>query len=247
MPVVLVHGVPETPEVWNLVREHLHRTDVFAPPLPGFGCPRPHGFGATKDEYVAWLIDELEEAAAQGPVDLVGHDWGGGFVVRVVSTRPELVRSWITDAAGLGDTNFEWHEFAKIWQTSGAGEEFFDQQLAVDADERGAVFEMFGVPSDQAVRMGRWLDRTMAESILALYRSAVSVAAEWGPDFHDIAAPGCTIISSEDPFLSPEGTRNAARRAGAKITELNGIGHWWMLQDPARGAQALEAFWQSID
>ena len=71
-----------------------------------------------------------------GPVDLVGHDWGGGFVVRVVSTRPDLVRSWVTDAAGIGDVNFEWHDFAKIWQTPGEGEQFFEQQLAAIA--RGA-------------------------------------------------------------------------------------------------------------
>src|SRR5215216_3045053 len=102
MPVVLVHGVPETPAVWGPLRAHLHRADVVALQLPGFGCPRPEGFGATKEEYVAWLVGELERLNAEeaGPVDVVGHDWGGGFVVRLVSLRPELVRSWVTDAAG---------------------------------------------------------------------------------------------------------------------------------------------------
>jgi len=85
------------------------------------------------------------------------------------------------------------------------------------------------------------------EHFLNLYRSAVSVAEEWGPEFHEVAAPGCVLVPSADPFLAADGTRNAARRAGARVTELNGLGHWWMLQDPARGADALEAFWGSIN
>ena len=71
MPAVLVHGVPETPAVWDLLRAQLKRADVIALQLPGFGCPRPAGFGATKEEYVAWLVGELEQIAAQGPIDLV--------------------------------------------------------------------------------------------------------------------------------------------------------------------------------
>ena len=41
MPVVLVHGVPETPAVWDPLRSKLSRDDVVALQLPGFGCPRP--------------------------------------------------------------------------------------------------------------------------------------------------------------------------------------------------------------
>jgi hypothetical protein len=30
------------------------------------------------------------------------------------------------------------------------------------------------------------------------------------------------------------------------VAELAGVGHWWMLQDPARGAAVLEEFWASL-
>jgi pimeloyl-ACP methyl ester carboxylesterase len=246
MPAVLVHGVPETPALWDGLRSHLGRDDVIALQLPGFGCPRPPGFDATKEEYVAWLVRELEQIGAQGTIDLVGHDWGGGFVVRLVSTRADLVRSWVCDAAGLGDINFEWHDFAKIWQTPGEGEEFYAQNLAIPADERGAVFEMFGVPHDAAVALGRPLDQTMADCILALYRSALDVGKEWAPDFHDIAPPGRILIPSDDAFLSGELSRNSAQRTGATVIELDGLGHWWMLQDPERGAKVLQEFWAGL-
>jgi pimeloyl-ACP methyl ester carboxylesterase len=247
MPIVLVHGVPETPEVWQHLRSELTRRDVVTPRMPGFGCPRPSGFGATKEEYVAWLVSELETAAAQGPIDLVGHDWGGGLAVRVVSTRPDLVRSWVTDAAALGDVGFEWHEFAKIWQTPGDGEKFFEEQLAASPEERGTVFEMFGIPHGRAVALATSVDEVMAGCILDLYRSAVDVGTEWAPAFRDIPKPGLVVVPSEDPFLSHEGARLGARQAGAPVIELEGIGHWWMLQDPGRGAEVLETFWSTLD
>jgi len=246
VPCVLVHGVPETVAVWDPLRAHLRRDDVVALGLPGFGSPRPAGFSATKEEYAAWLTDELAALQSDGPIDLVGHDWGGGFVIRVVSTRPELVRSWVTDAAAIGDVNFEWHDFAKIWQTPGAGEEFFDAQLGISPEESGPLLASVGVPEDDAVTVAGWLDRTMADCILDLYRSAVDVGREWGPAFRDVAAPGLVVLPSDDGFLSAEGARAGAASAGAPVAELDGLGHWWMLQDPVRGASVLEDFWATL-
>src|SRR5262245_23206073 len=192
MPAVFVHGVPETARLWDGVRRHLQRDDTIALDLPGFGAPRPPGFGSTKDEYVDWLIGELEQVVADSgrAVDLVGHDWGGGFVVRLVSLRSDLVRSWVTDAAGLADVNFEWHDFAKIWQTPNDGEAFWEQQLAAPAGDRAAIFIASGVPEAEAKEIADHVDQTMADSILALYRSATKVHEEWGPAFAAIDRPG---------------------------------------------------------
>jgi pimeloyl-ACP methyl ester carboxylesterase len=245
MTLVLVHGVPETPAVWEPLRPHLGRDDVVALQLPGFGCPRPEGFGATKEEYVDWLVGELERLRVDGPVELVGHDWGGGFTVRLVSLRPDLVRSWVTDAAGIGHADHKWHEFAKIWQTPGDGEAFFEQQLGMPLEQRVAIFEQFGVPRDRALAIGG-VDQTMADCILALYRSAVEVGREWSEGFRDMPAPGLVLVPSEDPFLSGSLARKAAGQAGAAAAELDGVGHWWMLQDPAKGAAALRRFWASL-
>jgi pimeloyl-ACP methyl ester carboxylesterase len=244
MTAVFLHGVPETPAVWHGLLAALDRPDTVALSLPGFDSARPAGFGATMDEYAAWLATELERLG--DPVDLVGHDWGGGFVVRLVSTRPELVRSWVTDAAGIGDLEFEWHDFAKIWQTPQAGEEFWDQQLAASTEERAGVFQMFGVPEEPALDLASRINRSMADCILDLYRSAVEVGRQWGPDFAAIPAPGLVIIPSEDPFLNPVSATKAATRSDAKTVHLDGLGHWWMLQDPARAATVLRDFWASV-
>jgi hypothetical protein len=75
----------------------------------------------------------------------------------------------------------------------------------------------------------------------------VDVGSEWGPDFRDIPKPGLVIVPSDDPFLALDGAKTAAGAAGAPVAELAGVGHWWMLQDPARGAKVLQDFWSSLD
>ena len=247
MPAVFVHGVPETARLWDGVRRHLQRDDTIALSLPGFDAPRPPGFGATMDEYADWLIAQLELVVADSgrAVDLVGHDWGGGFVVRVVSLRSDLVRTWVSDAAGLADVNFEWHDFAKIWQTPNDGEAFWAQQLAASPDDRSAVFLASGVPEDDAKVIAAHVDQEMADSILALYRSATRVNEEWGPAFEAIDRPGMVVVPLGDPFLAADGARRAAERAGARVEELPGKGHWWMLEDPAAAASLLASFWST--
>jgi len=74
----------------------------------------------------------------------------------------------------------------------------------------------------------------------------VDVGKQWGPDFADIPAPGLVIVPSEDPFLSAASAARAAARAGARTVTLDGTGHWWMLQDPARAAAILNEFWATL-
>ena len=59
MSAVLLHGNPETPAIWGPLLDVLQRSDVVTPRLPGFGAAAPAGWGASKEEYVDWLITEL--------------------------------------------------------------------------------------------------------------------------------------------------------------------------------------------
>ena len=243
MPLVLVHGNPETDAIWDELREHLQREDVVALSPPGFGAPVPDGFGATSDEYVAWLAGELERL--DRPVDLVGHDWGGGHVCRVVAARPDLVRSWATDIAGCFDPAYVWHERAQVWQTPGAGEEAVAQQLAVPLERRTAFFQGLGMSSQAAERCATAFNEDMGRCILSLYRSATQPKmAQWGADLTPLRSrPGLVIIPTEDHYTGGEAlARRAAERAGAHVAVLSGLGHWWMCQDPRRGADVLRTF-----
>lgn len=242
--IVLVHGVPETADLWMKVQPLLGQ-ESLAVALPGFGNPRPPGFGATKDEYVEWLVGEIDHLG--GPVDLVGHDWGAGLTYRVATAFGDRAHAWAADVANVMHPDYVWHDFAQIWQTPGDGEAFFEGQLATSPEEQAPIYEGFGLEHDDAVAMAGWADETMAGCILDLYRSATpNPASDWGDAWERTAAPGLVLCPTDDPF-SDEGLSSVmAARLGARHEVLVGAGHWWPLQAPEAGARLLRDFFASV-
>ena len=250
MTIVLVHGNPETDAIWGPLVDVLARDgrdDIVRLSPPGFGAPLPDGFAATYLDYRDWLEERL--AAFDEPIDLVGHDWGGGHVMNVVMHRPELVRSWASDVVGLFDPDYVWHDLAQVWQTPGEGEQLVDTLMEGTLEDRTERMASMGIPQDVATSIAAAQGPEMGQAILSLYRSARQPAlAEAGRALENAAArPGLSLLATDDPYVgSDELRRRAADRAGARTEVLDGLGHWWMLQDPARGAAALTDFWDTI-
>ncbi|MGH9047631.1 MAG: alpha/beta fold hydrolase [Acidimicrobiales bacterium] len=243
--IVFVHGVPETAELWDKVRSSLGLGSV-ALSLPGFGCPRPTGFGATMDDYVDWLLGELD--VIDGPVDLVGHDWGAGLTYRVATAYGDRVHSWVADVANLMHPDYKWHDFAQIWQTHGEGEAFFEAQSAAPLDARVGFFESAGIEHDDALALASASNETMAGCILDLYRSATpNPYAHWKERWGPTSAPGLVLFPSQDPFGDETLSREVADMLGARHEVLEGLGHWWALEAPTRAAAVLSAFLGSIE
>jgi pimeloyl-ACP methyl ester carboxylesterase len=243
--IVFVHGVPETVALWDRLRAEIDRESI-ALALPGFGCPVPDGFVPSKDTYAEWLSSELSKI--DGPIDLVGHDWGAGLTYRIVTEGRVPLRSWAADVANILHPEYVWHDFARIWQTPVEGEAFFESQLATPLAERAGTYELFGLSPADSRAMASWTDATMAACILGLYRSALpNPFADWGSRFGPSAAPGLVIEASADPFGDVDKAHEVAAMLGAEVAVLEGLGHWWQLQDPAAAAQMLTRFWDSVE
>jgi pimeloyl-ACP methyl ester carboxylesterase len=246
--VVLVHGNPETDAVWGPLVDALGRNDVVRLSPPGFGAPLPSDFSATFLAYRDWLINELEGIA--DPIDLVGHDWGGCHVVNAVMHRPELVRSWVSDTVGLFDPDYVWHDAAQGFQTPEVGEQLVGMMRDGSVEDRAQQLATLGLPADVATSFAEAQGTEMSTAILALYRSACQPAmAEAGRALENAAArPGLSILAADDPYVGSDAIRRrAADRAGAQTEVLDGLGHWWMLENPALSAAALKRFWRSLD
>ena len=103
MTVVLVHGNPETDAVWDPLVDALGRHDVIRLSPPDWGTAsgrlarNPSGLPRLAGRRVGHLA---------GPIDLVGHDWGGNHVVNAMMNRPELVRGWASDIIGVFDPDY---------------------------------------------------------------------------------------------------------------------------------------------
>jgi pimeloyl-ACP methyl ester carboxylesterase len=234
VPAVLVHGAPDTPEMWDPLVACLSRDDIVRVPLPGFGVPVPPGFKSTKDEYAEWLAGEV--AAVGEPVDLVGHDWGSLLTQRVATTRPELVRTYVL-SDGAVSSEFRWHELAKQWQAPGVGEEIVE---LMTPDAALLALREAGHPAPEAA--AAHVDTTMTAAVLALYRSAVDIAAEWTPPPATDGPPALVLWGAHDPYGPPSYGRAAAELAHGRYVELD-AGHWAIVERPAEAAAALEPFW----
>jgi pimeloyl-ACP methyl ester carboxylesterase len=236
MPAFLVHGVPDTSMLWDDIRKSLKRSDVIAPNMPGFDAPVPPGFNSTKEAYVNWLIEQVE--AVGEPVDIVGHDWGAMLVQRLVSLRPDLVRTWACGSGPL-DREYVWHDTAKLWQTPNVGEQFMQ---AMTPEAMAGALAQQGLDADYARAVGEKIDDTMKDCILKLYRSATKVAEDWTPLSAPVP-PGLVIFGADDPYVPPRYGERLAERTGAKFVAFEGCSHWWPHQRAAEAAALLNEHW----
>lgn len=249
--VVLVHGNPETAAIWGPLTAALRargRTDVVALSPPGFGAPAPEGFDPTMDGYAEWLVGELEAIGATGvEIDLLGHDWGAGHVYGALARRPDLVRTWAGDIAGVLHPDYVWHDAAQAWQTPDIGEQLIASMVDVGHDDKVAMFTGLGLPSDLADELAGAVDHDMGRCILGLYRSAAQPAVgELGDRLGTVdLPPGLVIDAVLDTYVSSELGNDIAIRLGAEVLRLDGRGHWWMVDDIAPVADALVAFWSA--
>jgi pimeloyl-ACP methyl ester carboxylesterase len=171
-------------------------------------------------------------------------------VVNAVMHRPELVRSWVSDTVGLFDPDYVWHDAAQGFQTPEVGEQLVGMMRDGSVEDRAQQLATLGLPADVATSFAEAQGTEMSTAILALYRSACQPAmAEAGRALENAAArPGLSILAADDPYVGSDAIRRrAADRAGAQTEVLDGLGHWWMLENPALSAAALKRFWRSLD
>lgn len=247
MTTVFVHGVPESADIWALLISELDArgvNDIVTLSPPGFGSPLPDGWEATPAAYVEWLGGELEHF--DGPVNLVGHDWGAGHVYGLAVTRPDLIRSWAADVAGLIHPDYTWHDMAQAWQQPEVGEQVIEMMVGQPTDDRRASFEALGLPTEIAGPMAEAVDEDMGRCILGLYRNAIPpFGAELGAALRSAEPrPGLVIDATDDPYVASELGREVAAGLGAGVLTLEGEGHWWMTSAPVAAADGLVEFWK---
>ena len=125
---------------------------------------------------------------------------------------------------------------------TGAGAEGFLQKAA-------DVANSLGMTPPMAKELAEAFDETMGHCILALYRSAGQpVLAQWSQQLPAASVrPGLVVFCTEDIWSGGEARhRWVAEQTGAHFTMLEGLGYWWMLEDPAAGANMLNRFWDGL-
>ena len=249
MVKIFVHGVPDTPAIWEPILSELRAAtksadDVFvAPSLPGFETPPPKGFTATKDAYADWLIGEVENWHGEhGKVDLVGHDWGALLVLRVASVRPDLVKSWAVSNA-LIDPLYQGHRLARIWARPVLGELVM---LTMRSSQLKKVLEASGIPKDISAKEAQaWRHWHMRRCILSLYRSAAGLrfSGPWVDDLRNLPSKGLIIWGEQDPYVPLEVAERFSKERNIPLAVERGVSHWAIVERASSVARRLENFW----
>lgn len=239
MTRVFLHGVPDTVRVWDRLVPLLAPSNAVLLSMPGFGCARDADFDASKEAYLDWLIAALE--AIPGPRDVVAHDWGSILMMRVLSVRPDLVRSWVGGGAPF-TPDYTWHPTARLWQTPGAGEKAMERLSAALA---GDMLMRAGLSEADAQATAGRIDAEMKACILALYRSGRDVFRDWGPDLAKASAPGLVLWGARDIYAPPDYGQRIGDVTSARAVTLD-CGHWWQVEQPDAAAGAILSFWRGL-
>jgi pimeloyl-ACP methyl ester carboxylesterase len=116
---------------------------------------------------------------------------------------------------------------------------------ALDLEEfAGMLAGGFDIPRDTAHETAHRVDARMRDSILRLYRSAVTVGAEWAPDLRSMSVPAMIFWGVLDPACPVEFGREMGMSVHAdRVVELD-CNHWTVLQRPAEVATLLQEHWR---
>jgi pimeloyl-ACP methyl ester carboxylesterase len=232
-PVLYLHGVPNSGELWLPFLEH---TGGIAPDLPGYGrSGKSAAFDYSIPGYAAWLRAFVDHLGLDR-LSMVVHDWGA-VGLALAQEAPDLIeRLVLIDAVPLLP-GYRWHPIARVWRTPVLGELLMGATTRTTA--RLLIRRMGGV-SREAI--DAWLDSVLAHfdhgtqrAILRLYRSAPpDVLTEAGERLGAIGAPALVVWGEREPFIGVPFAHAYADALGgdAQVEVVERAGHWPWLDQP---------------
>jgi pimeloyl-ACP methyl ester carboxylesterase len=213
-PILWVHGVPSSADMW---RPFLERLGGLAVDLPGFGrSGKPAGWPYGVDGYADFLERFLDQRGI-GRVRVVAHDWGAPALL----LGDRIARAVAIDVLPLLP-GFTWHRIARLWRTPVAGE------VAMGLTTGWGLRRLGRMPAADVPDVLRHFDHGTQRAILRLYRAADPAAlARAGERLQALRAPTLVVWGEADPYLDPAwAQRLAAALPDASVRNVTDAGHW---------------------
>ena len=257
-PLVLLHGITSTSEVWRDVMPRLvERYTVIAPDMIGHGrSAKPRG-DYSLGAYAAGVRDLLAVLGFERGT-VVGHSLGGGIAMQFAYLFPEYVeRMALISSGGLGR---EVHPLLRAATLPGSEWvlPLLAREWSVNAGEAvRSVAARLGLEAgpdlaEFARGYASLVEEGATDAFLQTMRSVI------GPDGQRVSAldrlyladqlPTLIVWGSDDPVIPVEHGRNAHRIvAHSRYVEIEGSGHWPMLDAPDRIVRELTAFTEETE
>lgn len=209
------------------------RYRVVIPDLPGFGASKPaSGLEATAARIAAAIA---EDAAANGPVTLIGNGYGSFVALLVALRRPGILARLILAGTGAAFSEPGRAAFRAMAAAAGA------KGLAAIADT--AMRRLFAPafqdanPALMAERRARFL---ATDPQIFAQACADLAALDLRPEVPHITIPTLVLVGETDEATPPPMAEElAALVPGARFHQLPGLAHVPQLQDTAQFVAAL--------
>lgn len=244
-PVVLVHGLGLSGELWNRV------VDAFG---PGYrlvlvtlrGAPGTRELEQKELSLEQWASDLgglLDELGLDRPV-LVGHSLGASIAVKLALVRPHHVRALVLVGADANLTNLAPRMLAAVERIRELGlDGWVEQYWSQNPPFSTASLERAPELLDEY--RGLLLENDpedYARQCLAI-AEAENLEARLG----DVTQPALVLVGgSDDRTLPEQGRRLAAELPAGRAVELPDVGHTLPLEAPEAVAAAVRAFLEEL-
>jgi pimeloyl-ACP methyl ester carboxylesterase len=241
MPVLFLHGSPDTHEIWLPVIVHLaDHVRCIAMDLPGFGeSTLPANFELTLDNMADFVRSVSMELSINEPVTLVTTDFGAHYGLAFVVKYPDLVRG-----IAISNTNFfhdyHWHIVARLYRVPVLGELLL--AMTTKSMLRNTLKKVSPALPDW------YIDRSyetsfgspaVRKTILRMYRARASKDfVGWEDKLRQLLEhkPAIVLWGDQDPFVSPT---YADRFGQAEVYHFKEYSHWLPLEAPQQYVDAL--------
>jgi pimeloyl-ACP methyl ester carboxylesterase len=252
-PVVLLHGFPDTSELWSAQVRFLVDAGyrAVAPDLRGRGrSDKPKHVEDFRLGTIAQDVAAIMEALGIERAHVVGHDWGAGLAWLFAALMPKRVDHLVAISVGHPGTggNPTLEQLQKGWyrllfQFTGVAEELLQQQdwllmrtilgnyRAIDR----AIADL-SQPDALTASLNWYRANLPPERLLAAPRS-----------LPPIQASTLGIFGAADLFLTEEPMRRSGEfvQGMYRYECIDGAGHWIPLEEPDRLNHLLIEFFQS--
>mgnify|MGYP000559472662 CR=1 FL=1 len=239
-PVLLLHGVPDSSEVWEKVMDSLSDTHrCIAPDLPGFGQTKADKrFGYSLDSLADFVDQLLVAAKISGKVGLVIHDIGGIVGLAFATKYPDKVSS-LTIMGTTFFSDHKWHALASTWRKPIFGD--LAMHLMRYKQFSSAMQKVAPILTEEQIRSNyKALTFSNRRLILKFYRTLnPSIFAGWEERMLLITRqiPTQVIWGENDSFLP---VSLSSRFGTTNVNILQGVGHWPMLEQPLEVAKLVK-------
>jgi pimeloyl-ACP methyl ester carboxylesterase len=238
-PVLLLHGWPDTHQVWRhqlpALREAGYRT--IAPDLRGFGhSDKPDTVASYGIIQMVGDLIGLLDLLGTPQAHIVGHDWGGAIGAVLAALLPERVASLTCLSVGhpAAFAAAGWEQREKSWymllfQFPGIAESWL-------ADNDFANLRNWTRHPDIDSVIPHLRDPAALTASLALYRAILPPESLIRPptELPRIQVPTMGLWSTEDLAITEQALIGTSAFVDAhwRYERLNGIGHWLQLDAP---------------